>query len=1480
MYKKAISLITIFLLLSNNIYFITNAVSTNQSSTPWTIEKAEHLAKKTLFWASQQKVNELFNAWNASNAVDILFPSISWPDRTAFDTKMTSILDNSWLIETSKSEMRDFYTVKRMNDPYEAKAKLHGLFEDTFSVNTIRDRINYWDIESTYDLLYSHTLWNYKEMVKRNLYNNWVAWDYSLWEYLDLFNQPNPTRPNENYSREIIQLFLMLEYKPTESEDLWSTKNYTEDDVQALAKILFWFESDENTHMINFNADSNTNNIIEFLDWNLVSWDSFPFYNTASWTVDIQVMKTSISWNNWLPDNTIDYIFSKRQEEIAIFLADKLYRFYIAENPLRSDLDIITAKIIENNFEIFPTVKWLLSNDIIYSEKSMNDVIYKNPLELVIWTSKILGLNSDDLDFRYSLNELWWTPYWVGKIFWRDWYDDNTVFFTPYIANKWTSETSKLASKLIDTNLSFLTEQNSATWIVEELENKLYLWKNLDTSTKQKLINYLNHDKDWNEIIVDFTDNNYVAKNIQGLIYIMLNLPEYVLQSWYDISKTSEMNNDSFYNNDSKLVLIKASWWLDWLHWIIPKNEYSEYLELRWTGSLTWTWIISLDDNYYINSSLTPFKGLYDSWNLKIINRIWTPDHSRGHDSASRKVTSIDNTYEGWKWIFWDFISEEDPSKTIVLAGSTKPSILSNWNYMWIGSSALFKIASSSTSISTDEKEHKITILKDLLINRSYVWTFWETFKSSAIIDSVARDSVANWWREWSGYNMNQRFTFLESLYNNWLWNTSWLRADGWYDTHRNQKDYLNNNLERVANETTDFFNRVKNNYNVTIVIYSEFWRTNKLNASNWVDHGMAGWMFIISNNEQLTKTELPEKIYWNLSFKNSKSNWLWVWIDYRTVYSSIYKALYNKDISSKLWAEYNINNYIENSSSQTQTLWYDHKQYSSNRYYTHLKFNVDDINFLSSQWSHIKFEYWTDTDGIKEISRYTLDRSRLSEKDYDISIRTNGGIKYYYKMTIYDNQFNERIINWSFFTPDSEENISTEKSVFIPRFKNIDLSNNIQLSNSSTWIILSGTWEVEYIGENNIKLLSQSWTYITEIEWVSSDIWNWVFLNPTEININNFIGNSSIFKWDKLLNYRIKKLLKVWASTLWVWLKLNKDVLIEIPNFSISNDHIVITSEDWINWNEVSNSNLKITDDTVSFNTNHFSYFAIIEDSPIINDEWEDENSENEDSNTNEDDQLNDSSTSYSRSSGGSSTPRQIKDNCPYWDFSASYYDNTCWIDPYLMHPSNQTTWSDWMYLDMYNDLKSGLENLNTWWLSKEEKSIYRTEYEMELAYIELKIVDEEKAEIYENILKDNSILDWLEKDSKIALLILLREKMSSIFISWNKLIHIKDSKLNNTFEKIWRVIIKKNFSEAKTKELFNILNKVVIYYAINEIELLEKTIKEKNLLLLKDSIKKLVNKFREKKTIIVPVKKVETIREKIIRINAKKKASINSMK
>ena len=84
LFKKFLSFFLIISLLSNFIVSTSNAVSTNWQAVPWTLEKAEHLAKRALIWPNPQIIQDLFNAWSAWNAVNLLFPSKEWVDKTQY----------------------------------------------------------------------------------------------------------------------------------------------------------------------------------------------------------------------------------------------------------------------------------------------------------------------------------------------------------------------------------------------------------------------------------------------------------------------------------------------------------------------------------------------------------------------------------------------------------------------------------------------------------------------------------------------------------------------------------------------------------------------------------------------------------------------------------------------------------------------------------------------------------------------------------------------------------------------------------------------------------------------------------------------------------------------------------------------------------------------------------------------------------------------------------------------------------------------------------------------------------------------------------------------------------------------------------------------------------------------------------------------------------------------------------------------------
>lgn len=444
-----------FLLIYMGIYSILfpvmlHAVSTNGTASPWTREKAEHLARKAFIGATPAVIDQLYQAGNATAAVNLIFPDMNGPNRTSYDTEV-SMLTSSGFDFNNEGSMRKLYQFRYYRDPYEAKVKLLSLFEDIFSVNQ-SSTISYLDIKNQHDLLYANALGNYKTLVKRILFNNGLPGDYAEGKFLDLLDGSNKNSPNENYARELMQLFLMGEYKPGESKEFESIRNYEETDVAALAKILTGLESDSGSHLVSYNPTKhNTSSGILFLSGTLAS-NPFPsFYNTLSGTLDLNAMQSPISGNNGLTDNAIDYIFAQRSEAISLFLADRLFRFYVHGDPTRNELNDIAANIQSNSFEMLPIIKTLLASDLFYSDASMNGISYKNPLELAIGTLKILhDKDPSTLDPRIYdtelLNMLGWRPFFPGSVFGREGFDDNSKWFTAYTENQWISFSTRLAS--------------------------------------------------------------------------------------------------------------------------------------------------------------------------------------------------------------------------------------------------------------------------------------------------------------------------------------------------------------------------------------------------------------------------------------------------------------------------------------------------------------------------------------------------------------------------------------------------------------------------------------------------------------------------------------------------------------------------------------------------------------------------------------------------------------------------------------------------------------------------------------------------------------------------------------------------------------------------------------------------------------------------------------------------------------------------
>jgi len=1600
--KKILAFIVLFSFLFHFLFPLSRALETNGLSSPWTFEKAQHLAGRALIGATPQMIDSLYNAGSAQNAVNILFPNQNWPNRAQYLQQLENFKGDSFNVSDTNAN-RKAYAFAYYADPYEAKRKLFWLFEDIFPVD--RDgasttNINFPDIENHFKILYEESLWNYKKMIKRVLFDTQNPENsFAMWKYLDLLNGPNKDKPNENYARELMQLFLMLEHKPWEdAETPWAIRNYTEEDVAALALILTWFRYWEDKKVYFDETFHNTNTGIVFLSGALKTGVNFSFYDTASWSIDNTKITQSISGNNGLWDNIIDYIFAKREAEIAYFLAWRLLKYYVYDTPTQWEIEMFAEQIMSYNFELLPSIKWLLTSDIMYSDVSMNSIRYKNPIELMIWTLKQLHAKDESFQVDWLLNDasllttLDWTPYNPRSIFWREWFDHNEAFMNAYFHNQWVTYASKIAfttgtwyynlthfipktyntntwifdiktskantfswnislwafslstePKILEidsmqvqkTSLFLLDEENifqdiddvdqmieadlkennllpqitelndlsqqtssweiinsdmweekessimlpqenwekseletpisqetsntgtewegtsslwsqessmtdeksenteenisendsqnipevwessentiqepmiesldnqvwffehhfssfipkvyandtqswtlsflsgtivlpdfyiqTASWkiniewqfdaqkwelkisswslisgkntynffestiqvlpwyefhsdisieeMLDQLEQNLYLWRKIPLWMREKLATFLQVNQ--NGWARDFLPNNvsYRNKYIRAVIAMLLSQPEFLLLSWYDKESSWISNSWNTQINDSskKLIMIELYGWYDWINGVIPKNEYEYYSQIRWWMSYNKSDLLEFWD-FYINKSFESFQSFYDSWDLRIVNKVWTPNHSRWHDTAAIQVASQKALQTVWTpGLIWEFIKNDTNPLNHIVLWTNRPAIYTNGNYINIWwSSILYRNTVWGTTNS--EKEYQMSVLKNILNTREYPWDTVNNFKNSITLDAVGTSWQSSVW-----YTLATRLNFTKSLIDNGLGITYYVPGWGWYDTHGDQLKAGAYNLwdrtRDLAKDIAEFFTQMKNSWkDVTIIVYSEFWRTLKTNGTLWTDHGQWWGYFILSTNNSL-KQNLPQKIMGKISLENEYNDWLWVGIDYRSIYSKILKSLYNVDVEKYFGQKFSLEEDLNIDIPIPSLLRKEYKETWWWNVGTELKFQVDDTNFRFKDGSYLRLKYGQNPESMTQFSKWTMDNYVYDEKtnSFNISLNLAKWKLYYYELEIVDNQYDKYIASGSFLVPEKYEANSTINTIpltndsFFAKYNNTEvdwekkidklvLLNNPLQEIISTGTVLDEEWnEIEQIlktytwwlkdvtfSENIVMTFGTGETFIDTL--TSSWKWNWGFILPKFINKNEFISWNASWSGITLKNLNIENILKVWADSLWVGMKLNQTVKITLPVEDENGDYKIIKSEDGIHWEQilVSQSWKNIT-----FDTSHFTYFAIYDSKKIIISPTEPENPQNPENpgswwwssgwgNT-----WGSGSSWWWSSWGWSSSwwgsvwwwwgggwVSFPKDNCPSWDFSSSYYDGKC---------------------------------------------------------------------------------------------------------------------------------------------------------------------------------------------------------------------------
>ena len=305
-----------------------------------------------------------------------------------------------------------------------------------------------------------------------------VSQDPAMLRYLD--NAQNvKAHPNENYARELMELFTL------------GIGNYTETDVRESARAFTGWSFDKDYNFKNFPAR----------------------HDDGSKTFLGQT-------GNFTGHDIVEIIFS--QPAAARWFAKSLLTFFVYSDPEPQLIDSVAALIRKNDFNLQPVMSTLLRSNVFYSDRAYRALV-KSPVEFVVGSYQLYGIRQAGLVALGALRRM-------GQI----------LFYPPNVKG-WDGGAAWLNSQTMLTRENFasslMAKMDTAPWMKHALQTvdpnnvtraltATILQGDVSPASTAKLTAYL----DGNDVsaLAALSGEN-ADERIRGAAYLTMAMPAYQL---------------------------------------------------------------------------------------------------------------------------------------------------------------------------------------------------------------------------------------------------------------------------------------------------------------------------------------------------------------------------------------------------------------------------------------------------------------------------------------------------------------------------------------------------------------------------------------------------------------------------------------------------------------------------------------------------------------------------------------------------------------------------------------------------------------------------------------------------------------------------------------------------------------------------------------------------------------------------------------
>ncbi len=330
---------------------------------PWNIERAQHLYRRLTFGATPEIIRVALTK-TPKEIVDVLVDEAK---------NLLPTPAPEWAGKGREQLVNEGFDFEEINQ--EHKQEMFAQAVKDARNNNLRDTLTlFWHNHfvtqhsayncASYMFEYYHTLQqyslgNFKEFVRK------IGLTNAMLVFLNgKSNKKN--KPNENYARELYELFTLGE-----------NNGYTQQDIEETAKALTGYNLGDYCEQIKF--DPNT-------------------FNDSEKNIFGRI-------GNWNYDQAIDILFEEKAPLIAKFIIQKIYKYFISPEVDQLIIDELAIEF-EENFELEPILRKLFKSEHFFDDRALATLI-KSPYDININFLKVTSfpiLDDDNIGLYWQIS--------------------------------------------------------------------------------------------------------------------------------------------------------------------------------------------------------------------------------------------------------------------------------------------------------------------------------------------------------------------------------------------------------------------------------------------------------------------------------------------------------------------------------------------------------------------------------------------------------------------------------------------------------------------------------------------------------------------------------------------------------------------------------------------------------------------------------------------------------------------------------------------------------------------------------------------------------------------------------------------------------------------------------------------------------------------------------------------------------------------